>query len=206
MKKCTDKIRELGAKIAELNRELTGSDMVASTDAEFPRHNETKQLITDALKTHRALEKKMKAIDVMIEEKSSGVFGGIADSSDDDDDGNDEGEGPVFDVAKASEVKSLKDARKTFEREQVSLMKNSMCESVEVYATQMTNRRRTWRCRAQKSEDLARRVCRKCFTLCFHSRKSSDGHHTKCDAHSKTSTREKAPTAQPQTSPKLMRN
>ena len=78
----------------------------------------------------------------MIEEKSSGMFGGIADSSDDDDDAE-AGEEPVFDVAKASEVKSLKDARKTFEREQVNLMKKSMYKSAEVCITQMTSHRRT---------------------------------------------------------------
>ena len=68
--KHADKIRELGVKATELNRELTGSDVVATTDAELLRHDKTKQLTTDTLKTHRALEKKMIAIDVMIEEIS----------------------------------------------------------------------------------------------------------------------------------------
>ena len=116
--KYADKIRELASQVSELNKQLTGSDVLAPKDEERLRYDNTLTMILLTLKKHRRLEKSNKKVNKLIEEKSIELFG-----NDSDEDESDAEEG-TFNVEIASQVKSLKDTQKTLIREQSSLLKD----------------------------------------------------------------------------------
>ena len=118
--KYADKIRELAKQVSELNKQLTGSDVLAPKDDERVRHDNALELILTTLKKHRRLEKSNKKVSKMIEEKSIELFGDESDGSDDDSDA----EEGTFNVEIAAQVKSLKDTQKTLVREQGVLLKD----------------------------------------------------------------------------------
>ena len=116
--KYADKIRELANQVTDLNKELTGSDLLAPKNEEEVRYHELLNVMTVSLKEYRKHDRHIAKINAMIEEKSKKMFG------DDSDDSEAEGGEGEYDVDAATEVKSLKSTKKTIEGEKVTLMKD----------------------------------------------------------------------------------
>jgi hypothetical protein len=115
--KYADKVRELATQVTDLNKELTGSDMLAPKNEEEVRYHESLDLMSLTLKKTRKMDRNIVAINKMIDEKSKAMFG------DDSDDSGGETEG-TYNVDTATEIKSLKGTKKTLESEKLSVIKD----------------------------------------------------------------------------------
>ena len=113
--KHADKMRELANQVTDLNKELTGSDLLAPKNEEEVRYHELLNVMTLSLKEHRRHDRHVAKVQGLIEEKSKAMFG-------DDSDSEAEAEGE-YSLDVATEVKSLKGTKKTIEGEKVTLMK-----------------------------------------------------------------------------------
>ena len=81
--KYADNVRDLEAKVAEMNKMMTGSDAVAPQHEELVRYEQMHNLTLSVLKTHRKLTKKTGAIDKMVTKKTAEMFTNLDDSDDD---------------------------------------------------------------------------------------------------------------------------
>ena len=115
--KYADKIRQLANKVTELNKELTGSDVLSPKDAESVRYDQTLELIMLTLKKHRKVGRSIRRVDTLIDEKSTALFGIDSDDSD-----YEEAEGD-FNTSLAKEVQTLKDTRQALLKEQTKTTK-----------------------------------------------------------------------------------
>ena len=95
--KYADKIRELANQVTDLNKELTGSDLLAPKNEEEVRYHELLDVMTLSLKEYRRHDRHIAKVNAMIEEKSKAMFG------DDSDDPRQKHEGE-YDVDVATEV------------------------------------------------------------------------------------------------------
>jgi hypothetical protein len=118
-----DKIRDLSTQVSKLNKELTGSDMLSPTNEEQTRYDATRDMIMATLKSHRKIEKKITIVDSMILKKSEEVFGINLELSSDDEANGEPMQG-TYNVTIATEVHSLKTAKKTLVKEQETMVKS----------------------------------------------------------------------------------
>ena len=72
--KYADKVRELATQVTDLNKELTGSDMLAPKNEEEVRCHESLDLMSLTLKKTRKMDRNIVAINKMIDEKSKAMF------------------------------------------------------------------------------------------------------------------------------------
>ena len=116
--KYSDTIKDMQEQVTELNKMMTGSDSIAPKHEELVKYNQSLELTLETLKTCRSLERKITAIDKMVNKKTMEMFEGL----DEDDDEADDAE-VKLNTEVAAEVKTLKDAKKTMAAEQVKVTK-----------------------------------------------------------------------------------
>ena len=115
--KYADKIRDLSTQVSDLNKELTGSDMVSPKNEESIRYESTLEMIKSTLKQHRKLGRSVSIAEALVAEMSTKMFGIDSDDSDY------EKEEGTFDTDTAKQLQNLRESQKTFVMEQESLLK-----------------------------------------------------------------------------------